>query len=200
MHQAAELYDRVIREIQNWVPSQEYDHESKFQNELLDVLDERLNDGEIGPFGQNRDIPIYRERGRSNADLSVADVVGIEMKRNLTNGQAKKLRGQIEAYLDNYNFVVIVACGIRDTSSWRELKNRYERQGGARNGHVKFIWKKRENYGSDTNRSQQREQDTPDHGGPKTSVISENPAINPDAFYQDPDEFFQDPDDHNPFL
>lgn len=200
MHQAAELYKKVIREIQNWVPSQDYDHESKFQNELLDVLDERLNGGGGGVLGQSREIPVYRERGRSNADLSVDDIVGVEMKRDLSNGQAKKLRGQIETYLDNYNFVIIVACGIRDTSSWRELKNRYERQGGTRNGYVKFIWKKRENYGVEDNKSQQREQNSPDHSGPKSSVNSENPALNPDAFYQDPDEFFQDPDDHNPFL
>ena len=109
MHHGARLYSDVIREIQNWVPSQDYDHESKFQNELKDVLDERLNDAGADSLERNREIPVYRERGRLMADLAVHELVGVEMKRDLTNSQAKKLRGQIEAYLDNYKFVIIVA-------------------------------------------------------------------------------------------
>jgi hypothetical protein len=193
MHHAARLYGDVITEIQNWVPSQDYDHESKFQNELKDVLDERLNDAGADSLERNREIPAYRERGRLMADLAVDDLVGVEMKRELTNSQAKKLRGQVEAYLDNYNYVILVACGIQDTSNWREMKNRYQDKELAGGGKVKFIWKKKENYKADTDRGQQQEQKSPDDGGSSSSVIPENPILGIE-------EDLPNPDDYNPFL
>ena len=148
MFQGQQLFDDVIQEVNNWIPSEEYGHESKFQNELKDFLDEKLNSGGGGLMGQQKDIPIHRERGRSKADIAVDDTVGVEMKRDLSNGQIKKLRGQIEDYLDNYNYVIVCACGIKDKSGWRELKNKYQGKRGFDSGQVEFIWKKKENYGN----------------------------------------------------
>jgi hypothetical protein len=197
MREAANFYRRVIDEIEAWVPSQDYGHESKFQNELKDFLDERLNDSDTGAMGRNREIPIYREHGHVNADLAVDGVIGVEMKRNLDNSQAKKLRGQIESYLEHYNFVIIVACGIQDTSHWRDLKNKYESQRRSSDGYVKFIWKKRDKFGTDPNDSQTQEQIQSDANDTEPWLI-ESPAVGVDVV--DPDEYFQDPDDHNPFL
>jgi hypothetical protein len=196
MHQEQELFRIVINEIQNWIPSQNYDHESKFQNELSDLLDERLNENNASPTGQDRDIPVYRERGIINADISVNDIIGIEMKRNLTNNQAKKLRGQIESYLDHYNFVIIVACGILDTSHWRELKNIYKARESIANGFVEFIWKKRENYETDSEEDQQQNQSSPENVGYDVD-IPENPLIGMEA--PDVDESVDDPDFYDPF-
>jgi hypothetical protein len=201
MIQDQRLYDRVLKEIQDWVPSQAYDHESKFQKELQDVLDARLNDSGGGQMGQNKEIPVHRERGRSNADLAVDDVVGVEMKRNLTNSQAKKLRGQIEAYLDSYNFVIIVACGIQDTSNWREMKNKYEGRVTVDSGYIKFIWKKKENYATNTKTSQQEEPESPKDAGSNSSTIPENPALG-DPNINEPDIIDPDinePDINDPF-
>lgn len=198
MRQAGNLYRNVISEIQTWVPSQDYDHESKFQRELRDFLDERLNGDDTGPMGQNREIPIYREHGHVNADLAVDGVIGVEMKRNLNNSQAKKLRGQIESYLDHYNFVIIVACGIQDTSHWRDLKNKYEGQRRSNDGYVKFIWKKRDQYGQKQEKTTQQKQASRDEGSSGSFAIADNPALGVDVV--NPDEYFQDPDDHNPFL
>jgi len=150
-----QLFEDVIREIDAWIPSEEYDHERKFQRELNDFLDKNLNSGGGGLMGNQRDIPVHRERGTSRADIAVDDVVGVEMKRDLTNSQTKKLRGQIEDYLDNYNYVIVCACGIKDTSGWRELKNKYMGQRGLDGGQVVFIWKKKENYGKEPQKASQ---------------------------------------------
>jgi hypothetical protein len=191
MIQDQQLYRRVLTEIQDWVPTQAYDHESKFQNELKNVLDDRLNDGRGGPMGQNRDIPVHTERGTSYADIAVDDVVGVEMKRDLSNSQAKKLRGQIEAYLDSYNYVIIVACGIQDTSEWREMKNKYQGTVGVNSGYIKFVWKKKENYGTNTSRNQGQKRKSSGDTGSGSSVLPENPALGVDVDIDEPD--FNDP-------
>jgi len=100
MREAANFYRRVIDEIEAWVPSQNYGHESKFQNELKDFLDERLNDSDTGAMGRNREIPIYREHGHVNADLAVDGVIGVEMKRNLDNSQARNCVAKLNPILN----------------------------------------------------------------------------------------------------
>jgi len=104
--------------------------------------------------GNQRDIPVSKEHGKSKADIAVDDSVGIEMKRELSNSQTKKLRGQIEDYLDNYSYVIVLACGIKDKDGWRKLKNKYQGQQGFDGGQVEFIWKKKESYGKELNESQ----------------------------------------------
>lgn len=149
MFQGGQLFDDVLREVRAWNPSKEYGHESKFQNELKNFLDERLNSDQEGLTGRQRDIPVDRERGKSNADLAVDDTVGIEMKRNLSNSRINELSGQIDKYLDEYSFVIICACGMEDTSGWRRLKNKYKGSQGFDGRQVEFVWKKKENYGND---------------------------------------------------
>ena len=104
--------------------------------------------------GNQRDIPVSKEHGKSKADIAVDDSVGIEMKRELSNSQTKKLRGQIEDYLDNYSYVIVLAWGIKDKDGWRKLKNKYQGQQGFDGGQVEFIWKKKESYGKELNESQ----------------------------------------------
>jgi len=148
------------------VPREAYGHERKFQNELQDFLDEQLNEtGGNDPLAANiggdGEHVVATERGKSHADVAVDDTVGVELKRDLTNSQTKKLRGQIEDYLDNYPFVIVCACGIDDMDGWRELKNKYQGQQGMGvglddGGEVAFVHKRKENYGKDpaeTNRN-----------------------------------------------
>lgn len=147
-------FQEVVDLVERWRPSQDYGHESKFQNELQEYLDECLNEGgqEMALGGQQSDDVVEREQGKSRADVAVNDLVGIEMKRDLSNRQTKKLRGQIEDYLDNYDFVIVCACGMEDRDGWRKLKNKYDgAQGDMISGQkqVKFIWKKTENYGEE---------------------------------------------------
>ena len=149
-----QTYQEVIQLVDAWHPSQDYGHESKFQNELSDYLDTHLNeqgggvmDGMMGGGGSNH--VVSRERGTSRGDVVVDDAVGIEMKRHFSNSQKKKLRGQLEEYADNYPYVIALACGIDDIDGWRELENKLtqNRGIGMNQTEFSFIVKRRENFG-----------------------------------------------------
>lgn len=153
-----QLFNEVVRAVDMWIPSKEYGHEAKFQNELQDFLDTKLNANSQGGHDiglDSADRVVERESGRSRADVVVNQRVGIEMKRDLSNSQTKKLRGQIEALLDEYPFVIVCACGIQDMDGWRKLKNTYQgRRGdiGMDISTVEFIEKDPANYGKDIRR------------------------------------------------
>ena len=161
-----QLFEEVVQAVDYWIPSKEYNHESKFQNELQEFLDNELNansGGIMGMGGGGRDRVVERESGRARADVVVDQTVGIEMKRELSNSQTKKLRGQIEEYLDEYPYVIICACGIQDMDGWRRLKNKYSGGGmglGMDTGEVVFIEKDPANYGQE---SRQRSNTGRDH-------------------------------------
>ena len=163
-----QTFEQVIKLVDGWVPSEAYGHETKFQSELQDYLDTQLNEQQgggglpgMGGMGQQRDLPVSTERGKSRADVVVDDVVGIELKRDLTNSQRKKLDGQIKDYLREYPYVIVCACGIQDLDGWRRLKNEYEGSSGfgMNQQEVVFIHKRKENYGKDTS------DDSQDDGG-----------------------------------
>lgn len=154
-----QTYQKVVELIDAWNPSQDYGHESKFQNELSDYLDEQLNDqsgdpvgGIMGGGGGSNHV-VSRERGTSRGDVVVDDAVGIEMKRHFSNSQKKKLRGQLEDYADNYPYVIALACGIDDNDGWRELENKLTQNRGIGLDQTKFtfIVKRRENFGEPHN-------------------------------------------------
>jgi hypothetical protein len=142
----------VVSAIEDWTPSEAYGHESKFQNELQEYLDKRLNSGGDMMLGASDDVVVEREHGNVNGDVVVNGEIGIEMKRDLTNSQTKKLRGQIEEYQKEYSHVIPVACGIDDMDGWRKLKNDYENQTGIGvrpdSAPVRFIHKERAGYGN----------------------------------------------------
>ncbi len=147
-----DTFRQTLQGVEAWIPSKAYDHESKFQKELQEFLDDYLNNQSDGMglgMGTGEEYVVSRERGKSRGDVVVDDVVGIEMKRDLSNSQTKKLRGQIEDYADNYQFVIVCACGIKDLDGWRDLKNKYEGQvGGVMNQTtVEFVHKNKDNYG-----------------------------------------------------
>jgi hypothetical protein len=154
-----QLFQDVLDLVAFWIPQRAYGHERKFQSELQEFLNYELNDaGGADPLaldasGRHEHV-VSTEHGKSYADVVVDDSVGIELKRDLSNSQTKKLRGQIEDYLDNYPFVIVCACGIDDMDGWRDLKNEYEGSQGMglgleQGGEVAFVHKKRENYGKD---------------------------------------------------
>jgi hypothetical protein len=148
--------DLDIELVDEWIPQKAYGHERKFQSELQEYLDQQLNEnqnqgGMPALGGEPRDLPVSTERGKSVADVVVDDRVGIELKRDLSNSQTKKLRGQINEYLQEYPFVIACACGIEDSDGWRRLKNDLEGQSGfgMNQQEVVFIHKLKENFGKD---------------------------------------------------
>lgn len=150
-----QLFREVLTAVDAWVPTKEYGHESKFQNELQGFLDSELNSGGGGlglDMGCGGERVVERESGRARADIVVNQTVGIEMKRELSNSHTKKLRGQIEEYLAEYPFVIVCACGIQDMDGWRRLKNVYSGRGGGldiNGGTVEFVHKDCDSYGQE---------------------------------------------------
>jgi len=146
-----QLASKVVSAVEQWSPSEAYDHESKFQNELQEYLDQQLNEGQSMMFAGDRDVVVEREHGNVNGDVVIDGAIGIELKRNLNNSQTKKLRGQIEEYRKEYTHVIALACGIDDMDGWRKLKNDYENSANVgidpNSAPVKFIYKSKSNYG-----------------------------------------------------
>ena len=66
-----ELARNVVSAIEDWTPSEAYGHETKFQNELQEYLDRRLNSGNSMTMGGNGDIVVEREHGNVNGDVVV---------------------------------------------------------------------------------------------------------------------------------
>jgi hypothetical protein len=154
MIEAQQTFRRTLEGVQSWIPAKAYGHESKFQNDLQEFLNTYLNDGSGGMglgMGMQHNYVVQRERGKARGDVVVDDVVGIELKRDLSNDQVNTLRGQIGNYMDSYPFVIVCACGIDDMDGWRSLKNRYERMGGGMLGEsaVTFVHKEKARYGGE---------------------------------------------------
>lgn len=150
--------DKVESLLNEWVPSDVHDHEQEYQKELQQYLDERLNEAR-GPLESSEEYVVSTERGRSNGDVVVNDVVGIELKRDLSNSMTDRLVGQIQKYSDEYDYVFVVACGIEDMDGWRRLKNEYEQRGldpmEMDKAPVVFIHKKESTFGAASGGSSQ---------------------------------------------
>lgn len=145
--------------VEDWIPSQVHDHERDYQSELQNYLDEQLNSGNSGPIGfggPSGGYAVSTEHGTSYGDVVVDDTVGIELKRNFSNNQKKKLRGQLEDYADNYDFVIACACGMEDRDGWRELQNKYSGSSGfgLEATEFRFVVKERDRMGTDRQREQ----------------------------------------------
>lgn len=148
--QGQDTFRQVLRGIEQWIPERAYQHEKRFQKDLQSYLDDYLNSQSNGlALGSPGEYVVGRERGNAKGDVVVDDTVGVELKRDLSNQQTKKLRGQIEAYSDNYPFVIACACGIEDMDGWRSLKKKYQGTVGHGPGmtQVEFVHKKKENFG-----------------------------------------------------
>ena len=93
--QGNQTYQRVGQLIDAWRPSQDYGHESKFQNELAEFLDEQLNEQTGGGLGEMMGVGGggNKEVHRNFKELEALGV--IEYKRE---GASKKpqLRGGAE--------------------------------------------------------------------------------------------------------
>jgi hypothetical protein len=163
--------------IQQWNPSQVHDHENKYQSELQNYLDQALNESG-GGMGMGLDMgggshAVSTERGTSYGDVVVDDTVGIELKRNFSNSQKRKLRGQLEDYADNYDWVIACTCGVEDTDGWHEVEGKFGpgQRGMMETTEFRFIIKRRENFGSEDGGSSSN---TTSQSGPMDDVV--NPA------------------------
>lgn len=150
-----QLGRQVLDLVERWVPTQVHNHESRYKSELQEYLDAALNDQQgrqamgFGMGGGGQSHFVDTERGTAQADVVVDDVVGVELKRNFTNSQQRKLRGQLDTYADKYDMVIACTCGIEDMSGWRELEKtfRNRQQGIMDPTQFAFVIKQRKNMG-----------------------------------------------------
>ena len=142
--------DRVYRLVERWTPEKSYQHEKRFQKDLYEYLHAEFNHG--GGFIGGHQHTIEREHGRSYADIAVNGEVGIELKRDLSNSQTKKLRGQIETHRQEYPHVIVCACGVDDRDGWQRVVDEYGGpQMGFGQGTVKFVHKRKAEYDARVN-------------------------------------------------
>ena len=140
--------DRVYRLVESWIPEKSYQHEKRFQKDLYNYLQAELDQGDALMAGGQQHV-VEREHGRSYADIAVDGEVGIELKRDLSNSQTKKLRGQIETHRQEYPYVIVCACGVDDQDGWQRVVDEYGGpQMGLGQGTVKFVHKRKAEYDS----------------------------------------------------
>lgn len=67
----------------------------------------------------------------------------------MLGGDQLGLRGQLEDYADNYDFVIACACGIDDMDGWRDLENPFttRQQALMDTTQFAFVIKRREDMG-----------------------------------------------------
>ena len=139
--------DRVHRLVERWTPEKSYQHEKRFQKDLYEYLQAELNNN--GGFIGSQQHIVEREHGRSYADIAVDGEVGIELKRDLSNSQTKKLRGQIETHRQEYPYVIVCACGVDDRDGWQRVVDDYSGpQMSFGQGAVTFVHKRKAEYDS----------------------------------------------------
>ena len=170
------LGKEVIQHVRDWIPADNHPDRAGFKTELRDFLDAELNDdagamgtgfgGSDGSTGQGPDIgamgtgfgavftggaEVRTDHGPVDADVAVDDEVGVLVYHELSREDVARLPDRIEAYKREYGTVVVVACGVRDTSGWDEIQDDYisETFAVTDGPEVQFVTKDKRNFGRD---------------------------------------------------
>jgi hypothetical protein len=116
------IFDEVYSLIKSWRPSQQYNSEGGYRDDLLRFLRMKLNKPDL--LGMPRQHSIQKEDGRGLADIGIDRRVAIEVKFNLKGkSKADRLKGQVETDIREYEEgVIIVACGKTDRDTIEYLK------------------------------------------------------------------------------
>ena len=128
------MFNDVLRTIENWSPKDHYTTETKYRDDLLLFLRQKLNQHESTIFSSpiwssnNNQHLVKKEAGRSLADIGIDNKIGIELKRDLKRkSQINRLVGQVVDYLDGYSHVIIVLCGQPEQEAVEVLKHNLRR-------------------------------------------------------------------------
>ncbi|PSQ42473.1 hypothetical protein BRD17_08695 [Halobacteriales archaeon SW_7_68_16] len=156
------LGKEVIQHVRDWIPADNHPDRAGFKTELRDFLDAELNDdaGAMGTGFGGSDGPravftggaeVRTDHGPVDADVAVDDEVGVLVYHELSREDVARLPDRIEAYKREYGTVVVVACGVRDTSGWDEIQDDYisETFAVTDGPEVQFVTKDKRNFGRD---------------------------------------------------
>ncbi len=117
-----DLFDKVFRLSENWVPKQKHPDEDKYRDDLMGFLREELN--KPSGFGMQEPVKIRKESGRALADIAINEKIGIELKKDLkTQSQIDRLVGQIRRYKKGYEDIIIVLVGKTNDEALDELND-----------------------------------------------------------------------------
>ncbi len=120
----SELYNNTISLIKEWVPKQ-HKGELMYRDELLNLLRKKLNQGSSLFTLAQSNIIVKKEDGRGLCDIAIEREVGIELKLNLNSkSKVDRLYGQIDEYLKNYKYIIVVLLGKTSTEALEYLKEK----------------------------------------------------------------------------
>jgi len=124
-----EIFIQCVKILKIWQPKQNYSNEKDYQDDLRDFLFKELNKPRPFSFGEDNQINIKSESGRSKCDLAVGRAVGIELKFSKT-GKIKisdidRLDGQVRRHIKDYSQgVIVVLVGDINCYSEADVKDK----------------------------------------------------------------------------
>ena len=163
-----ELAQEVAAALGDWTPTQAYEQEAEFRDELHAYLDARLNAGGGKTLDTSGNFVVERAYGELECDVVVSDTIGITIRRDLTADQIDQLAGRVREYQKAYTHVAIIACGSIDGDNWEKLQNTYPNQRGLNNDPgstpVLFLRRREANYGKGDAAENYQQPDAEDPG------------------------------------
>jgi len=125
------LFDEVVKIINQWRPQKKYPNETKYRDDLMNFIHDRLNDPRKNMFFGRRNVLVRKEDSRSLCDIAVERSVGIELKFGKNGKISKKeidrLHGQIGGYRKEYSEgIIVVLVGEVDKFSEAEVRKKLE--------------------------------------------------------------------------
>lgn len=128
------LFDRVFNICSDWEPSKKFPIEDGYHDELEALLRKKLNESRGGFLGgSRRKHKIKPEHRAGICDISIDDVIAIELKRNLKlKKDVDRLKGQVSTCRKLYpKGVIIGLCGDNIESVVDEVRELQTEGGGA---------------------------------------------------------------------
>lgn len=140
------LFQDVVGLVDRWVPEKEYGHENKFQDDLGDFLRNKLH----SQYQERIPVNTRKNVHGIQADVLVNKNIPIEMKRNLSKRHWRNLDSEVSEYLNIYDSLIVVICGVERKEVIDDLMNKYQKdQLGFSPQNLVVRVKRRENYGKE---------------------------------------------------
>lgn len=148
MNERQKLFRDVVEEINIWLPSEENDLDN-YRTELWSFLENGLNGGSDNLVDEESKFKIEENKESESFDLVVEHNIGVKMFKQFKKSNIKDFEN-VKSEAD-YDFLVVVSCGVETRDSWIDLKKKYQGAGKLEDVEVEFIWKAVENFGRERN-------------------------------------------------
>ena len=128
----------VVERTNYWHPSEEHEQASDFLKELEEYLGRHLNGKSL--IGDSDEITIERK----DSGLEIDEKIYILLEKNFSD--QKEASKTIENKIKDFDYMLVVSCGVKDVEKWRELEKKYIGT-RKRKAQLDFVWKSPELYG-----------------------------------------------------